>query len=340
MATRFSITSTRPPRTTESTKTSASIIWSSAPRGRRKDALWTVEAECGPEQQVARFTCDFLFICSGYYSYVEGYTPVFPGSQRFAGQLVHPQKWPEDLAYADKRVIVIGSGATAVTLGARDGEDSGPSDHAAALAHLRGRASRARRACQFFAASFPRNAGVQSGALAKHFIRHLFLRPLQTQSGAGEEMDSRSRQGSLGTRTTTSVRISLRATIPGISACAWYPTEICSNQSKQAKPPSSPMKSTPSPRKASNCAAARKLQGDIIVTATGLESRRARQHSNQRRWPPHRSGQYAQLQGHDVRRDPESGLNLRLHQCVMDTEERIDLRLHLPRAESHAGERL
>jgi monooxygenase len=81
-----------------------------------KDALWTVEAESGADQQVARFTCHFLFICSGYYSYTEGYTPVFPGSQRFAGQIVHPQKWPEDLAYADKRIIVIGSGATAVTL--------------------------------------------------------------------------------------------------------------------------------------------------------------------------------------------------------------------------------
>jgi monooxygenase len=81
-----------------------------------QDALWTVEAECGPDLQVARFTCDFLFICSGYYSYVEGYTPIFPGGQRFTGQLVHPQKWPEDLAYADKHVIVVGSGATAVTL--------------------------------------------------------------------------------------------------------------------------------------------------------------------------------------------------------------------------------
>jgi cation diffusion facilitator CzcD-associated flavoprotein CzcO len=81
-----------------------------------KDALWSVEAECGADSQVARFTCHFLFVCSGYYSYVEGYTPVFPGSARFAGQIVHPQKWPEDLAYAGKRVVVIGSGATAVTL--------------------------------------------------------------------------------------------------------------------------------------------------------------------------------------------------------------------------------
>ena len=81
-----------------------------------KDALWTVEAESGPDAQIARFTCNFLFVCCGYYSYAEGYTPVFPGAQRFAGQIVHPQKWPEDLHYANKRVIVIGSGATAVTL--------------------------------------------------------------------------------------------------------------------------------------------------------------------------------------------------------------------------------
>jgi monooxygenase len=81
-----------------------------------KEALWTVEAECGPERETIRYTCNFLFVCTGYYSYTEGYTPVFPGSERFKGQVVHPQKWPVDLDYANKRVIVIGSGATAVTL--------------------------------------------------------------------------------------------------------------------------------------------------------------------------------------------------------------------------------
>src|SRR5271170_5097207 len=64
-----------------------------------KNALWTVEAEQGSDHQWARFTCNFLFVCSGYYSYVEGYTPVFPGIERFAGTVVHPQKWPEDLDY-------------------------------------------------------------------------------------------------------------------------------------------------------------------------------------------------------------------------------------------------
>ncbi|HEV2561284.1 MAG TPA: NAD(P)/FAD-dependent oxidoreductase [Rhizomicrobium sp.] len=84
--------------------------WSSA------DARWTVEAERGPQKEIVRFTCNFLFMCSGYYSYAGGYTPEFAGSESFAGRIVHPQKWPEDLDYKNKRVVIIGSGATAVTL--------------------------------------------------------------------------------------------------------------------------------------------------------------------------------------------------------------------------------
>ena len=63
-----------------------------------------------------RLTASFLFSCTGYYRYDEGYTPEFEGSEDFAGQIVHPQHWPEDLDYSGKRVVVIGSGATAVTL--------------------------------------------------------------------------------------------------------------------------------------------------------------------------------------------------------------------------------
>ena len=66
--------------------------------------------------EIVRFTCNFLFMCSGYYRYEEGYTPEFAGSADFAGRIVHPQKWPDDLDYAGKRVVVIGSGATAMTL--------------------------------------------------------------------------------------------------------------------------------------------------------------------------------------------------------------------------------
>ena len=80
------------------------------------DARWTIEAEIGEAKAPVRLSCNFLFMCSGYYSYEAGYTPDFPGIEKFAGRVVHPQKWTDDIEYADKRVVVIGSGATAVTL--------------------------------------------------------------------------------------------------------------------------------------------------------------------------------------------------------------------------------
>ena len=80
------------------------------------DARWTVEVERADGGEKVLLTCDFLFAASGYYSYEEGYTPELPGTGEFGGRIVHPQAWPEDLDYAGKRVVVIGSGATAVTL--------------------------------------------------------------------------------------------------------------------------------------------------------------------------------------------------------------------------------
>lgn len=87
-----------------------SASWSS------DDACWRVEAERGDEGEPVAFSCNFLFMCGGYYSYEQGHTPEFKGRENFRGQVVHPQFWPEDLDYAGKRVVVIGSGATAMTL--------------------------------------------------------------------------------------------------------------------------------------------------------------------------------------------------------------------------------
>ena len=87
-----------------------SASWSSA------DALWTVELERGPEREPVRLTCNFLFACTGYYDYAAGYAPAFAGAEKFRGRLVHPQHWPQDLDYTGKRVVVIGSGATAITI--------------------------------------------------------------------------------------------------------------------------------------------------------------------------------------------------------------------------------
>lgn len=87
--------------------------WSSA------DGYWNVTVDRTDDDGVVervRLTCGFLFSCSGYYRYDRGHQPDFPGVADFRGQLVHPQHWPEDLDYDDARVVVIGSGATAVTL--------------------------------------------------------------------------------------------------------------------------------------------------------------------------------------------------------------------------------
>lgn len=83
--------------------------WSSS------DALWTVDVARGDGEPL-KITCNFLYMCTGYYDYDQGYRPQWPGEERFKGRIVHPQGWDESLDYTDKNVVVIGSGATAVTL--------------------------------------------------------------------------------------------------------------------------------------------------------------------------------------------------------------------------------
>jgi cation diffusion facilitator CzcD-associated flavoprotein CzcO len=88
----------------------SAAAWSS------RDNLWTIEATRTDTGQRVRFAGNFLWMCQGYYRHREGYTPEWPGLARFRGRIVHPQTWPEDLDYAGKKVVVIGSGATAATL--------------------------------------------------------------------------------------------------------------------------------------------------------------------------------------------------------------------------------
>jgi cation diffusion facilitator CzcD-associated flavoprotein CzcO len=84
--------------------------WSSA------EARWTIEAEVGDTGQVVRCSARFLYLCTGYYRYDAGYQPTFPGADMFSGMIVHPQQWPEALDYRGQKVVIVGSGATAMTL--------------------------------------------------------------------------------------------------------------------------------------------------------------------------------------------------------------------------------
>jgi monooxygenase len=79
-----------------------------------EDNRWTVRIEADGE--VREISCAFLLACSGYYNYDEGYTPEFAGRDDFEGTIIHPQHWPQDLDYAGKKIVIIGSGATAITL--------------------------------------------------------------------------------------------------------------------------------------------------------------------------------------------------------------------------------
>lgn len=86
------------------------VSWSSA------IARWVVEVEDTAGIKQGELSCNFLYSCTGYYDYERGYTPEWQGVERYRGKIVHPQKWPNTLNYKDKRIIVIGSGATAITL--------------------------------------------------------------------------------------------------------------------------------------------------------------------------------------------------------------------------------
>ena len=81
-----------------------------------EDCIWTVEGTRGDTGESVHFTCNFLWMCQGYYRHSEGYTPKWDGMDTFKGKIVHPQTWPADLDYKDKNVLVIGSGATTATV--------------------------------------------------------------------------------------------------------------------------------------------------------------------------------------------------------------------------------
>ncbi|MDP4745792.1 MAG: NAD(P)/FAD-dependent oxidoreductase, partial [Porticoccaceae bacterium] len=87
-----------------------SASWSS------EQSLWTLEVRQADSEKTVQMTCDFLYMCAGYYSYEKPHDPQFPDVASFKGKVVHPQFWPNDLDYQDKTVVIIGSGATAMTL--------------------------------------------------------------------------------------------------------------------------------------------------------------------------------------------------------------------------------
>ncbi len=238
--------------------------WSSA------DARWTVTTENTETGEHDTVTCRWLLSASGYYRYDEGYTPHFEGRERFAGPIVHPQHWPADLDYAGKRVVVIGSGATAVTL---------IPAMAATAAHV----TMLQRTPSYvlpvptrdalnarLTAAARRRARVRDHPAAEHL-------PPGDALAAVPEVPRRRRARSSGTSTSSCCRRAIRSTSTsarrtarGTSGCASCPTVTCSASSARARRRWSPGTSRRSPRTACCSRTAGSVEADIIVTATGL----------------------------------------------------------------------
>ena len=203
--------------------------WSSA------DARWTVEAERGDEREPVRFTCNFLFVLHRLLRLCRRlHARICRRGADFAGRIVHPQHWPEDLDYAGKRVVVIGSGATAVTLVPAMAETAA---HVTMLqrspTYIVSRPGGRRFANWLRAVPADAKLAYRHRALAQRAVRLYFYNLSRRKPENGEDNGSSAKCAQQLGPDYDMARISRRATIRGISGCAWCPTPICSTRSRR-----------------------------------------------------------------------------------------------------------
>jgi cation diffusion facilitator CzcD-associated flavoprotein CzcO len=201
--------------------------WSSA------DARWTVEVQRSDTGETQRLTCGFLFGCTGYYRYDKGYTPFFEGRKRFRGEIVHPQHWPEGFDYSDKRVVVIGSGATAVTLVPSMAAQAA---HVTMLQRSPTRCRAATRSPTSCAASCRRESPIRSCAGRTCCCRARCTGSADARRASCARCCAEASRDS-SRPATTSRRTSTRSTTRGTSASASCPTPTCSRRSGMGAPP-------------------------------------------------------------------------------------------------------
>ncbi len=301
-----------------------------------KDACWTVEAEhAGAPVQV---TCNFLFVCGGYYKYSEGYTPEFPGMERFKGRIAHPQKWTGDIEYAGKKVVVIGSGATAVTLVpemaktaahvtmlqrsptyvvARPAEDAMSNwmrrHFPAMFAYAVSRWKRVLLQMYFF------NYCRRNPAKAKKLI----LGGVRAYLGPDYDVDTHFTPR----YNPWEQRLCLVPDADLFIAIRRKKASVVTDQIETFTETGLKLKSGV------------ELEADLIVTATGLNLEVLGGLAITVDGRADRSGADLQLQGADVQRGAEPCRVLRLYERIVDAEVRPDLRVRLPAAQPHAEAR-
>ena len=298
------------------------------------DARWTVATEGRPD-----ITCDFLYVCGGYYRYDQGYLPEFAGVDSFEGRIVHPQFWPEDLDCAGKRVVVVGSGATAVTL-------------VPALAETAAHVTMLQRSPSYILsipsidpianglrrllgarATYPiarwKNVALstlvyQASQRWPKFMRGLLRRGVIRSLPAGYDVDThfKPRYG------PWDQRLCLVPDGDLFKAISAGRASMVTDRIERFTPSGIRLES------------GAELEADIIVTATGLEHARARRHRADRRRRARLAAGAARLQGHDAQRRAEPRVHDRLHERVLDAEGRPRRGVRLPPAGPHGPARL
>ncbi len=306
-------------------------------------ARWTVRIERTRDgaTDTLVYTCRFLFMCSGYYDYDAGYLPDWAGMDTFEGQLVHPQHWPKDLSYANRRVVVIGSGATAVTLVPSMAADaqhvtmlqrsptyivSLPARDKIANALRRVLPSRLAhrlvRVKNVLLTMYLYNVSRRKPDQTKKFIIRAASKQLGPDFDVAKHLTPR--------YMPWDQRVCLVPNGDLFKAIRAGRASIVTDEIERFTPTGLQLKS------------GQQLDADVIVTATGLKVKMlggARVTVDGRR-PRGRFAGDGVVQGDDVQRRAEPRIVVRLHECVVDAEGRADRALRVPAAQPHARERV
>lgn len=301
--------------------------WSSA------EAAWTVDIERDAAEPL-RLRCAFLLMCIGYYDDAEGYTPEFEGRERFAGRIVHPQHWTEDIAYAGRRVVVIGSGATAVTL------VPALAERAAHVTMLQRSPSYvlSRPSADPVARWLQRVAGAGAGHAItrwKNLLLAMYIfRLCRRRPQAARSMMIKLVRRQLGPDYDIATHFTPRYD-PWEQRLCLVPDGDLFKAIRAGRASIVTDRIERFTERGLQLAGGAELEADLVVTATAAAGR-ARV---QRRRPAAGRLGTGQLQGADVRRRPQPGVHLRLHECLVDTEGRPGQCLRVPIAAAHAAHR-
>ena len=233
------------------------------------EARWTVEVHRTDTDELVTISCSFLYVCTGYYRYDEGFSPKFPGVEHFRGPVIHPQHWPEELDYRGKRVVVIGSGATAVTL-------------VPTLAETAAHVTMLQRS-PTYVASAPASDAIADRLrawlpqkLAYAIVRWknalLAIAIFKLSRRRPEMMKSMLRKAAvkqLPEGYAVDTHFAPRTT-RGTSGCAWFPTAICSRPSATGRASVVTDHIDTFTESGIRLQSGAELEADIVVSATGL----------------------------------------------------------------------